>query len=71
MNCIQLSRNVQLKVRQVINTDFWRPYHSIFAIQEIDGVKDSYRFVYPGDSINYVIDLVLVDLYDVFRDLVF
>ena len=44
---------------------------SIFAIQEIDGVKDSYRFVYPGDSINYVIDLVLVDLYDVFRDLVF
>ena len=44
---------------------------SIFAIQELDSAQAGNRFVYPGDSIKYELDLALVDLYDVFRDLVF
>ena len=42
-----------------------------FGIQEMAGRQGIDHFIYPGDSIKHVLDTALVELYDVFRDLIF
>lgn len=42
-----------------------------FFIQELEGQHVTEKYTYPGDSINYELDNQLVDLYDVFRDVLF
>ena len=42
-----------------------------FFIQEIDGKNVVDKYIYPDDSIKYELDNQLVDLYDLFRDLLF
>lgn len=42
-----------------------------FFIQELEGQHVTDKYTYPGDSINYELENQLVDLYDVFRDVLF
>ena len=42
-----------------------------FGIQELDGILVVDRIAYPGDSIKYSLDSALVDMYDLFRDMLF
>lgn len=42
-----------------------------FFIQELEGQHVTDKYIYPGDSINYELENQLVDLYDVFRDVLF
>lgn len=42
-----------------------------FGIQELDGILVVDRIAYPGDSIKYSLDTALVDMYDLFRDMLF
>ena len=46
-------------------------YDKFYIAEKLKPASESNRYFYPGDQIQYTLDNVCVDLYDVFRDAIF